>query len=209
MSFHIGGGFKSWLSPRGFLHRQGAGCVDRRGPPGCRGYESGQGLELAEQGWRWVLAPGCGRVWVSFPTESTICSSQQEFGGTYCAQPRACSSRVQGLKGPSAGATPNGRSLHAALDEPSSHRCWWPACPSWPCCCCCCCCSSQVRRQVSLGRGGAATDWAAPPGCVGPLGIATHLAAAIHRREPSSGCLLYASVSGCVIKTQTSGVLLS
>ena len=31
--------------------------------------------------------------------------------------------------------------------SPSSHRCWWPAYPSWPCCCCCCCCFSTSTSR--------------------------------------------------------------
>lgn len=32
--------------PQRFLTQAGGGLCDRRGSPGCRGYESGQGLEL-------------------------------------------------------------------------------------------------------------------------------------------------------------------
>uniref|UniRef100_A0A8D1S4X0 Macrophage colony-stimulating factor 1 receptor n=1 Tax=Sus scrofa TaxID=9823 RepID=A0A8D1S4X0_PIG len=34
--------------------------------------------------------------------------------------------------------------------NPSSPRCWWPVCPSWPCCCCCSCCSfTSTSRSPS------------------------------------------------------------
>lgn len=84
MSLHTGGGVQVVAEPRGFLHRQGWSLCDRRSSPGCRGYESGQGLESyrREQGWRVGPCPWLGEC--KLPTEDTLFQST-EFGGTYCA----------------------------------------------------------------------------------------------------------------------------
>lgn len=104
--------------PQRLLTQAGGGLCDLRGSPGCRGYESGQGLELGVSRAGGGSLPLVGGGSASFLLR-TPCSVNKSLGGTYCVPGHGPVPVGHGVsKAPSAGSlpwpAPSCRSLHAA-----------------------------------------------------------------------------------------------
>ena len=139
--------------PQRLLTQAGGGLRDLRGSPGCRGCESGQGLELgvgrAGGGSSLPLAGGGSAGFLLrgyFVQSARISGASPVFQATGLFQWGPGSQRplgpAHGPVRPSVQEPPCSPAM-----SPSSHQCWWPACRSWPCCCCCCCCSSTSTSR--------------------------------------------------------------